>query len=82
MSISQMEDSAVKLIGPGPYWLNAIQQATARENGDHVVITLKYLVGGEMQTAQAQIAYTAADAFLAQLASAVAAVAGKREAGR
>jgi hypothetical protein len=72
------QESAVKLVGPGPYWMHVIQQATARENGDHVVITLKYLEGGEMQTVQAQIAYRAADAFLGQLANAVAAVAGKR----
>jgi hypothetical protein len=76
------QDSAVKLVGPGPYWLNVIEQATARENGDHVVITLKYLDGGEMQTVQAQIAYKAADAFLGQLANAVATVADKLEARR
>lgn len=73
------QDSAVKLVGPGPYWLNVIQQATARENGDHVVITLKYLDGGQMQTVQAQMAHRAADGFLADLATAVAAIAGKRK---
>ena len=69
-------DSEVRLVGPGPYWLNAVQEATARENGDHV----KYLDGGEMQTLQAQIAYTAADAFLRHLVNAPAAVASRREA--
>jgi hypothetical protein len=72
------QESAVKLVGPGPHWLNAIQQATARENGDNVVITLKYLDGGELQTVQTQMAYAAADAFLGQLARAVAMVAEKR----
>ena len=74
------QDSAVKLVGPGPYRLNAIQQATATENGDHVIITLKYLDGGELQTVQAQIAYTAADAFLGHLVNAVEAVGSKRKA--
>ena len=41
---------------------------------------MKYLDGGEMQTLQAQIAYTAADAFLRHLVNAPAAVASRREA--
>jgi hypothetical protein len=74
------QNSAVRLTGPGPYWLNAIQQATARENGDHVVITLKFLDGGE-QTVQAQIGIKATGLFLGQLANAVAAVtaSGRRQ---